>query len=541
MPTSQPTTLTADGAMRALRAFADKLWNADDQTLRWVLGLLVVVLACFNFLRDLNNPNHAFWDESYYLTSTQRYIEDKAQYASHPPLGFMFMDLGVSLTGRNKAIDTHVLGEVKKIDSRVVPAGYDFTGIRLPAALFSVVSALLFYLIVLRLSAEAFDAFVFTLLFIFENAYIVHFRAAHLDAYQFTFTLGSILVWLHTFGREPKRPLLTYALFGLLCGLSFMVKVNSLIMLTLGGFSLIRALWLDRTKATLLQCLARGSSIAAAFAVVVVSVLTLHVVLNPVSPDPNTPAGKRDLGVMGQTYKDWLNHKRPLSPAVVIDATQGYYNYMKHDFVYEVKAEANGSQPILWPFMAKAINYRWDHNGSKTAYVQMVGNPVNWGLGILGVIGAAVLILRRRMTTRSQAEDKDFDLLEVLFAMYMIFWWLHIWLGTQRVMYIYHYFIGLALSFFLVPLSFKILARRIPFIATHRFTILCGLSVAIAASYLFYSPLTYHYYLTREECQLRNVPVTLVVCQPRKKKPAPVPRLAPAVSGTAAASNGDVH
>ncbi len=533
MPTSQPTTLNANGAMGALKAFTDKLWNADDQTLRWVLGILVVVLACFNFLRDLNNPNHAFWDESYYLTTTQRYSEETAQYASHPPLGFMFMDLGVKLTGRNKAINTHALGEVKKIDSRTVPAGYDFTGIRLPAALFSVVSALLFYLIVLRLSSEAFDAFVFSLLFVFENAYIVHFRAAHLDAYQLTFTLGSILVWLHTFGRDPKRPLLTYGLFGLLCGLSFMVKVNSLIMLTLGGFSLLRELWFERTRQNLLRVLARGTSIAGAFAFVVAAIFTLHVVINPIAPDPNTPSGKRDLNVMGQTYKDWLHHKRPLSPAVVIDATAGYYSYMKHDFVYEIKTEANGSQPILWPFMAKAINYRWDHNGQKTAYVQMVGNPVNWGLGIIGIVSAAVLILRRRTQKRSEGEDKDLDLLEVLFAMYMIFWWVHIWLGTQRVMYIYHYFIGLALSFLLVPLVFKILAGRVAFIARHRFAILCSISVAIAASYLFYSPLTYHYFLSRDECEMRNVPVTLVLCQPLKKKAAP----APAVTSAAPASS----
>ncbi|HTM81726.1 phospholipid carrier-dependent glycosyltransferase [Asticcacaulis sp.] len=524
----------APSFVQKTKAFANSLWNADDKALRWVLALLVVVLACFNFVRDLDNPAHAFWDESYYLTTTQRYDEGKAQYASHPPLGFMFMDAGVKagkLLDINQKVDTHFLGDVKKIDSRVVPKGYDFTPIRMPSALFAVISALLFYLIILRLNGEAFEAFVFSLLFIFENAYIVHFRAAHLDSYQFTFTLGSILVWLYTFGREPKRPLLTYAAFGLLCGLSFMVKVNSLVMLVLGALSLGRALWFDHSRPNWLRQFWRGSSIAGAFLAVVTLIFTLHVVFNPNAPDTKTKAGARDNGAMGQVYKDYLADKRGLSPAVVWDATVGYYKYMKYDFTGEVKTEPNGSQPVLWPFMAKAITYRWDFDGKKTAYTHMVGNPVNWGLGLVGIVGAMVLISRRRFDKTESDFAPDFDRLEALFAMFMIFWVFHIYLGIHRVMYIYHYFIGLALSYLLVALCFKIAARQIPLVNKHRFGILCGLSVAIACSYLFYAPLTYHQYMTKAACNLRNIPVTLVVCQPaKKKKPAPLQAATPTPS-----------
>lgn len=524
----------APSFVQKTKAFANSLWNADDKALRWVLALLVVVLACFNFVRDLDNPAHAFWDESYYLTTTQRYEEGKAQYASHPPLGFMFMDAGVKagkLLGINQKVDTHFLGDVKKIDSRVVPKGYDFTPIRMPSALFAVISALLFYLIILRLNGEAFEAFVFSLLFIFENAYIVHFRAAHLDSYQFTFTLGSILVWLYTFGREPKRPLLTYAAFGLLCGLSFMVKVNSLVMLVLGALSLGRALWFDHSRPNWLRQFWRGSSIAGAFLAVVTLIFTLHVVFNPNAPDTKTKAGARDNGAMGQVYKDYLADKRGLSPAVVWDATVGYYKYMKYDFTGEVKTEPNGSQPVLWPFMAKAITYRWDFDGKKTAYTHMVGNPVNWGLGLVGIVGAMVLISRRRFDKTESDFAPDFDRLEALFAMFMIFWVFHIYLGIHRVMYIYHYFIGLALSYLLVALCFKIAARQIPLVNKHRFGILCGLSVLIACSYLFYAPLTYHQYMTKAACNLRNIPVTLVVCQPaKKKKPAPLQVATPSPS-----------
>ncbi|MDI7775048.1 phospholipid carrier-dependent glycosyltransferase [Asticcacaulis sp. EMRT-3] len=499
-----------------VRTFLDRLWNADDKMLRWLLGLLIVVLACFNFLRDLNNPNHAFWDESYYLTSMQRYVEGTAQYASHPPLAFMFMDASLKLSGANHQLNLHPLAEVKKIDTRVVPAGYDFTFIRLPAALFAVVGALLFYLIILRLANEPFEAFVFSLLFVFENAYIVHFRAAQLDSYQMTFTLGSVLVWLYTFGREPKRPLLTYLGFGVLCGLSFMCKVNSVVMLFLGALSLLRALWMEQTRANFLRQFARGWVVLGGFFAVVVLIFSLHVVFNPNAPDPNTEAGKRDLHYMDQVYQDYLHHKRGLSPTVIWHATTGYYAYMKHDFTGEVKTEPNGSQPILWPFMAKVINYRWDFDGKRTAYTQMVGNPVNWGLGLIGIIGAAILVARRRFRNESPEDRRDLDLLEPLLAMYAVFMGVHIYLGLQRVMYIYHYFIGLGLSFMMVPLVFRLVARRFSFIDRHRFTILCAISLLIAGSYLFYAPLTYHQPMTRQACEARNFPVRLVVCQPVK-------------------------
>jgi dolichyl-phosphate-mannose--protein O-mannosyl transferase len=508
----------SDTPASTLSRLLDRLWSTDDAVLRWILGALIVVLACCNFLRDLDNPPHAFWDESYYLTSAQRYEEGTAQYASHPPLAFMFMDASLKLSGANKNIDTHPLAATKKIDTRVVPKGYDFTWIRLPSALFAVAGALLFYLIMLRLVQEPFEAFVFSLLYVFENAYIVHFRAAHLDAYQLTFTLGSILVWLHTFGREPKRPLLTYLAFGVLCGLSFMCKVNSLVVLFLGALSLLRALWPERTRENLVRQFLRGWMIAAGFLSMLILIFSLHVVFNPNAPDPNTEAGKRDLHYMDQVYQDYLHHKRPLSPAVIWHATYGYYLYMKHDFVGEVKSEPNGSQPILWPFMAKAINYRWDFDGHRTAYTQMLGNPVNWGLGLIGLIGGLYVVARRRFRHEDPEESRDLNLTEALLAMYAVFLGVHIYLGLQRVMYIYHYFIGLALSFMLAALLFRLMARKYAPLAKHRFTVLCGLSLLIAASFLFYSPLTYHQQLSRGACEARNIPVQLVVCQPAKKR-----------------------
>lgn len=489
----------------------------SEKEMRYILGGLVVLLASFLYLRDIDKPTKAFWDESYYVTAAERYVRGEAQYASHPPLAFMFMKLGIVITNSNADLDTHALAEVKKLDDTTkLTEGYNFTGIRLMACLFSVVSCFLFYLIILKLVTDPFEAFVFTLLYLFENAFIVHFRAAHLDPYQMTFALGAVAVWVYGFGKDLKRPLVYYGLIGLLCGLSFMVKVNSLVLLALGGFSLLRALWGQKNREGLKAFIMNGASLGAAFAATVMMIFALHTAINPVPPNPSAKAGKNYLTYMGTPYKDFLNDKRPLSPTVIWDATRGYYDYMHHDFTGITKTEKNGSDPALWPFMNRIISYRWDFNGRKTAYVQMIGNPINWALAIVGTLGALVLILRRRSGLQADLECEDMNRLEALSLMYLVYWVVHIYLGTQRVMYIYHYFIGLTLAFMMTALAFKILADRWVWLKKNRLYVQLALSAAIAASFVFYAPLTYHVPLSRSECEARNIFFKAVICQPMK-------------------------
>ncbi len=497
-----------------------------DRTLRWGLGALVLVLALFNFMRDLNDPNKAFWDESYYVTAAQRYEEQTAQYASHPPLGFMLMVTGRAILNDNKHIDAHEVARVKKIDTREIPKGYSFAGIRLMGALFGVAGAVLFYLICLTLTREAFSAFIFSLLYVFENAFIVHFRAAHLDPFQITFALAGILVWLRAFDDKRHDGLKSVALFGVLIGLSFMVKVNTLVLLVLPGLTVLRDIL--RAGKSLPKVIAdglmKGAVMVASFAAVAVAVFALHTLINPKAPDFASESGRRDKAYMSEAYIGWLEGREPLSATVMIDATKGYYAYMKYDFTGIVKTEKNGSRPAAWPVMSKIINYRWDSGGGQTSYVQMVGNILSWTLGLLALGGAAVLLILRFYRSRPWLETREMDMMAAVFGMYLIFMGLHIWLGTQRVMYIYHYFTGLILSYMLLPLIWQVLKGRFVVLEKQKDYVLGGLCVGIGLCFLWLSPLTYHYPLTRAECEAKNIPFRIVICQPIAKPNTPPPQ-----------------
>ncbi|ESQ80602.1 phospholipid carrier-dependent glycosyltransferase [Asticcacaulis sp. YBE204] len=494
------------------------LWR--DAALRWILGFAVVALGIFNFARDLNDPPYAFWDESYYVTAVQRAEEHTAQYASHPPLGFMLMKIGRDIVGDGDP-KSHFLTEIKKTDTRKIPATYSYVGPRLMGGLFGVIGALLFYGICLCLTREAFSAFIFSLLYLFENAFIVHFRAIHLDPYQIAFALGGILVWLRAFNDPRKDSWKHAALFGALIGLSFMVKVNTLVLLALTGLTILRDLhrarWpMDRE---LKHGIVKSGAMLGAFGGVVVAVFVLHTLINPVAPDFKSEAGRRDGNYMSEPYKAWLEKRGPLTPGVLYDATSGYFAYMEHDFTGIVKTEKNGSIPALWPVMHKTINYRWDSNHGKTSYVQMVGNVFSWGLGLFGILVATGLIAQRHFQKKLWLDTHEMDILTAVLAMWAIFMGVHIFLGTQRVMYVYHYFTGLILSYMLLPLIYQVLKSRFKVIERQKDFVLGGVCAGVTLCFIWFAPLTYHQPLTRAQCEMRNRPFHVLTCQP-KPKPA---------------------
>jgi len=224
-----PPAIRQQGFMQAIERFLDTLATPKGQV--WGFGVVILILASFNFLQNLNDPDKPFWDESYYVTSAERYYEGVESYASHPPLGFIFMAAGKHILNDNKGINTHIAALVKKTKAEDLPKGYRFYGIRAPSAIMAIIGAVLFYVILLQVLNDSFMAFVFSLFYVFENAFIIHFRAAHLDGYQLTFVLAGICVWLSLFLRTSKRPYFGYMWFGIWIGLSFMVKVNSSVVL----------------------------------------------------------------------------------------------------------------------------------------------------------------------------------------------------------------------------------------------------------------------------------------------------------------------
>jgi len=477
------------------------------------VALFVLLLGALVYLPYLSNPAHPYWDEYYYLPAVQRHIEGTATYASHPPLGFMLLAAGPTIVGDNKGVQTHSLAGLAKITDRDVPKGYSFVGIRLPSATAAVIGGLLFCMIMLRLGLDGYAALAFSTLYIFENAFVIQFRGALLDSFEIAFVLAGLLVWL----RKARDALSwrDYALFGAFIGLSVSVKTNAAVLMAIPAIAVMHEIWTRqrRSRAWVLGAVKAGAALGA-FAFAIVVVFTVNIALSPHPPDSRTEAGRQDLERMSPAYQDYLQGRTGLTIGAWRGGIAGYVIRMRNDFSGVTRNDSNGQNPLTWPFFVKPISYRWDSNGAYTFYSTMVGNPVGWPLSLVGIVGGIVLVSLRRFRAQPAPFDlaDDFVKLEAVLIMYGVYLATHVYMGMFRVMYIYHYFIGLILGFIALALSWKIVRAGRPELAKRENAILAGMSLLVALGFWFYSPFIYHRPITKTECELRNILVRQFSC-----------------------------
>lgn len=479
--------------------------------------LLVALLATMNFVIGIGQPHGLVWDESYYLTSTQRYEQGIAQFASHPPLGLMLIAAGDAAVEPDSGMNTRRLGWDKRVKGEELPAAFSPLGMRLASGVFAVAGAAVFFFLMLELTQHMIGALIFSNFYVFENAFIVHFRAAHLDAFQIAFAICALLCFVVGVRRRRSSPWLEFAL-GMACGLAMMVKLNAAVLLLLGAMLIAQRVWLgwrSSLPGRLLVVAARdGAVMAGGCALVIAAVFTLHVSAGPHGPDIRSPAGRQDARFLSADYRAYLHGERSLSPAVVLAATQDYARFMTADFAGMTRSDPNASQPLQWPMHWKTINYRWDSDGVRTRYVQLSGNLFAWGLALLAPIAVLYLLLLQWWRPLPGGWPHRRVLMAMLLLQYLAFMAVHAWLGTQRVMYLYHYFIGLLLAFCLIPLALEEAAERWRTLGTHKTPALAAMTVLLLCSFVFYSPLTFHRPLTHAECEQRNLLQHVVECQP---------------------------
>jgi len=483
----------------------------------FLAAVFVVVLATMNFLVGIGQPSHPIWDEKYYLTAAQRYEDGTAQFASHPPLGLMLIAAGDVLLHANREIDTRSIGWTKQVADERLPEHYSFVGMRLMSGVFAVIGAALFFCVMLSLTRSVLPALLLSNLYVFENSFIVHFRAAHLDAFQLAFALAALLCFVVSALRgQRSSPWLEFAL-GLFCGLALMVKLNAALWMLLGLMLILRRIglgWNSCPRARLLLTGMRDSTVIASGCLLsIVVVWTIHVAISPHLPSPSNPASTKDKPFISNTYRAYLNGERDLSPVVVLAAAQDYTHFMLADLQGLPKHDRNGSQPTQWPLHLRAINYRWDTDGAHTAYTQLAGNLSGWVMADTALVAAMVLLMLQWWRPLPSSNSERRALMTMLLLQYLVFMAVHAYLGTMRVMYLYHYFLALVLAFFLVPLVLDEAGDRWHAARAGQLRVLAAITMLLLIGFAFYSPLSFHRPITHAQCEWRNVVQHIVDCR----------------------------
>jgi len=457
-----------------------------------VHGLLVLFIAYCTYFRNYWYPANLFWDENYHIASAYKYLYQVMFMEPHPPLGKLLIALGEYLFHPNTKIATTSFLTTDYIHN--LPPGFSFVGVRFFPVLLATLSAGLFFFILYEIGKNSFLAFLFSSLYLFENALIVQSRGAMLEGIQIFFVLAALLCFLLLLNGKNRKHL-SYFLLGLLVGLAISVKLNAAILLLLFfPLFLYQQSHLSARimiQKLLLQALLWVSGSALVFG----GVYYVHVMLGQQVVESRYYAASN---VYGQILADKQSADPLYFPIILRDN-------LSYSALYEAgvpKTDANGSLPWTWPFENKTIRYRWETENGEAKYLYLVGNPVIWLSGLVGLVSAIGLVIATLVRRRPIANKKLFFIIVVLLALFIIY--MCSLLLVHRVLYLYLYFIPLIFSLLLAFTMYvyvfeKAIQRRDKrlVIGTMLFVVL------IILTYSFFSPLTYYEPLTKEQFLMR--------------------------------------
>ena len=458
----------------------------------YLYAFFLFLLGFFTYFYNYWNPPKQFWDENYHIASAQKYIDRVAYMEPHPPLGKMLIALGEALLHPNEKIDKSGFDRTDYI--KRFPKGMSFAGYRLFPALFAWLNVILFFLILKELVKDDLLAFFGSFLYLFDNAIITHSRAAMLESIQLFFVFGAI--WWFVKKYEAQKSWKDYLILGLWSGFAIAVKANSAILLLL--FALW--IWRDIRQGIVIGVVSDAVAYVVAAGAIFFGVFYLHFALGQKMPSHKNYA-------ISQEYKQIIKSGETANPAHFAVMMRDNLKYMS-DYQKGVprlnlcKKGENGSLFIGWPLGIKAINYRWERHGSNVQYIYLQGNPVTWMIGLIGVLLAIVLVVAVYIFKTPVKNQRVFGYITAFTFIYISYM---IAVGQiPRVMYLYHYFLPLTISYILAVLVLYYLFEEE---IRKRDRVVWGSIVAIAAAIVFawwfYSPFSYYKPLTTQEFNKR--------------------------------------
>ncbi len=470
------------------------------QWTRWhILFFLgfIVALSFLTYFWRYWEPPAVFWDENYHIASAQKYLHGVFFMEQHPPLGKLLIALGEKIFHPNAQSD-QFLGTDYGTN---FPAHFSFVGYRFFSALLSWWTAPLLFLIFFLISRNPLTAAVLSFLYVFDNALIVHSRGAMLEGPLDFFAALTMLSFFLALEWRNK-PRLFYAAtagFGVAFALVMTTKVLGLIFILLVP-ALLWKLW-PRWK----QILHFGWIFSFAFLLVYCSVWEIHFALgskiNASLPDNGyyqaSPEYKKFLaeGKNGSLFAFPTELRDSLKYVIFYNDGAPRLDLCKED--------ENGSPFFFWPLGARSINYRWETPDSKAyRYLYLVVNPAVWWSALLALFLACAFLSSSWLLPLKEKLRRPY-LLCVFVGLYLCYMIAISRIG--RVLYLYHYFLPLLMSFVVVALVWEEIQSfgRWKIAENGRMVAIMIFGALIFLSHQFYRPLTYYEPISDAQFELR--------------------------------------
>lgn len=480
---------------------------------RFIYPAVILLVSLGVYFPFYGSPQAMFWDENYHVVSAQKHIDGVMYMEPHPPLGKMLMGVGEVLFGGNSAVDKQKLLETDYLNGDEAPKDMSYTGFRWPSVIMMAFSVLFFYGIINAITQRAWLAAAFTSMVIFDNALVIHSRAAMLEGIQLFFILGALYYFVRAITnlvqRQTPITLKHYAVLGTWIGLAIAVKVNAFILLLLFVMLFGVDQWNAIKKWQWRQLITRLATTVPTgvipVAAVMLAVFYVHIGMGTTIIKDRTYKASPEYLAQIRAGNTW-------SLNTYLLGLKDNYRYMSEyaDGVPRLdvcKVGENGSSAIGWPLSNKTISYRWDKNTIDgkviVKYKYLIGNPIVWLSVVAGIILSAGLIISRFVYNSPIKDEKLFYWICAFTGLYLCY--MIAILQIERVMYLYHYLVALVFGAINLALVFNYIYRD-EVLANHKHTIINAslFALLVIAVFAFFSPFTYGFGLTEDQFEMRN-------------------------------------
>ncbi len=471
----------------------------NQRTLTLILLAFVIALSYCTYFHRYWTPKAVYWDENYHIASAEKYLSGVYFMEQHPPLGKLLIALGEKMINANDR-DDQFLGTDYGTD---FGNGFSFVGYRFFPALLAWWTAPVLFLIFLLILKNPLQSTLLSFFYIFDNGIIVQTRGAMLEGSLIFFCALMLLLFFLILRdwQKKNRLLLWSVLMGATFGCILTTKLLGLVLILL----VLPILW------TLYPHWKKMLHFVVCFLVpfvlVYCTVWHIHFALGKTI---NTNLPDSGYYQASESYKSFLaqgNTDSWLAFPLLLRDSLAYVSHYNNGAprLDLCKDDENGSPFYFWPLGGRTINFRWETpEGKNYRYLYLIPNPAVWWTAF-GAVLLATAMLACSVLCPPKRPLKNRFLLCVFLGIYISF--MIAVSRIDRVLYLYHYFIPLLLSFILVALVFdelQTLGRHV--LSEHGKTILATLMASlIFACYIIYWPFTYYQPLSDSQFNLRNI------------------------------------
>lgn len=476
---------------------------------RFIYPIVILLVSYSIYFPYYGTPQAMFWDENYHVPNAQKHIDGVMYMEPHPPLGKMLMAVGEVWFGDNEKVNKQPLLQTDYLTGDAAPPEMTYKGYRWPSVVMMAFSVVFFYGIINCITQRMWLAAAFTSLVIFDNALVIHARAAHLDGIQLFFILAELYFFVRIITSGKTIRLRDYALLGVFIGFAISVKATSAIEFLLLAMLFLVDQWNNIKEWNWLALIKRVACTVPAGVLpaiaIFLSIFYIHI-------------GMGTKIATHSTYKaspEYLNQIRMGDTWSLKTFQLGMRDNWKFMSEYAdgvprldvCKADENGSYALGWPLSKKTISYRWDRNVEDgkviVKYKYLIGNPIVWFSVVGGIILSLGLIISRYVYNNPVKDEKLFYWICAFTGLYTCY--MLAILQIERVMYLYHYFIPLLFGAINLALIYTYIFRE-GVIANNKHVIINTtlFAMLVIAIFAFFSPFTYSFGLTEDQFEMRN-------------------------------------